>query len=316
MQIIKLSQLQNRDQLLEIWNEEYGKIYPITKELFDRNTDSLDEDISAVAVDNDKVIGFILIKIWKYPFIIESYLNAAWINLLYVIPKMRKHGIGTILLNQAEEELKKIGKNVLNLGRDYHNFFPGLPIDFDNFLPWFKKRGFEFTYQTHDLIRNCQNKEKLRIENQDFTFRIATLNDKESLISFIKRLWPGRWEMETIEYFNNGGDGSEYVICLNNKNEICGFAKFNKPTTDISLISYSRTWYGRFDKLGGIGPLGIDPENRHHHLGYDIVSSAVNYLLDLNVSDIIIDWTGLLEFYRHMDFEVWKAYSYSSKKLI
>ena len=80
-------------------------------------------------------------------------------------------------------------------------------------------------------------------------------------------------------------------------------------------MSFSLTWRARFSNLGGIGPLGIDPNYRKKHLGYDIVSSAVNHLIDEGAEQIIVDWTGLLEFYRHMGFEVWKSYFYSSKKI-
>jgi hypothetical protein len=51
------------------------------------------------------------------------------------------------------------------------------------------------------------------------------------------------------------------------------------------------------------------------HLGYDIVAASVNALVEAGVSDIIIDWTGLLDFYRKLGFEVWKSYSYLYKKV-
>ena len=85
------------------------------------------------------------------------------------------------------------------------------------------------------------------------------------------------------------------------------------PTTDILLTSYSLTWRKRFVALGGIGPLGVDASYRNKHIGYDIVAYAHNVLIDNNVSDIIIDWTGLLDFYRQFGFEVFKSYFYMAK---
>ena len=73
-------------------------------------------------------------------------------------------------------------------------------------------------------------------------------------------------------------------------------------------------WKDRFDNLGGIGPLGVDKDYRKMHLGGDIIKAAQNYLVDYGVSDIIIDWTGLMELYQKYGFEVYKTYKYTNLK--
>ena len=210
--------------------------------------------------------------------------------------------------------LKEYGVHIINLGKDYCNFFPGLPIDLVKYQAWFQKRGFEFTYQTHDLISRL-NKNKLKIVNTDYKFICADKIDKNLVIDFINTYWPGRWTKEAIDYYNNGGSGNEYLVCLSDKNEICAFAKVCYPTTLVEHMSNSHTWRARFDALGGIGPLGVAPAYRGNHLGYDIVSASVNKLIEADVSEIIIDWTGLLDFYRKLGFEVWKSYSYLFKRI-
>ena len=154
----------------------------------------------------------------------------------------------------------------------------------------------------------------MNLKNDFYTFRLSTLNDKENLISFMKKNWPGRWLKELLDYYENDGDGREYVIALDN-DVICAFAKIGYPDTNISLCGYSMTWKNRFSTLGGIGPLGVDSSYRKRNLGYDIVAYANNILINNNVSDIIIDWTGLLDFYRRMGFEVFKSYYYMFKNL-
>lgn len=315
MIINNFNSLTDKEIIYQLWNREYEKIYPITKELFYRNLDNAYYDASFIAIIDNKIVGFIIGKIWQDDFVIQSYTDAAWISLIYVCPKYRKQGIGEILLNKSEEVFKKLGKNILHLGKDYHNYFPGLPVDFAKTLPWFEKRGFISPGQTYDLIRETTTNKKLNIENQDYLFRLGTIQDKEEIIDFISRVWPGRWTKEAIEYFDLGGDGKEYLLCLNKDNKIIGFCKVCGPNTKTNLISFSLTWRARFSSLGGIGPLGIDPDYRKKHLGIDLVSSAVNHLIDEGTNYIIIDWTGLLEFYRHMGFEVWKSYFYASKKI-
>lgn len=314
---IKFDQFNNQLEIINLWNKEFYKIYPISEELFIRNSLNLEKNISYVALnDNNDLVGFVLVKIWKEEFQITSYDDFCWINLIYVDPKSRRLGIGSKLLELVEKEAKKIGKKNLFLGKDYYNYFPGLPVDLKNSCTWFEKRGFVRPYDTYDLIKNIDNPtlDKLKLRNDSFVYRTSTLDDKENLIDFMKKNWPGRWLKELIDYYDNGGDGKEYVIALD-KDVICAFAKLGYPQSKISLVSYSMTWKNRFEALGGIGPLGVDISYRKRNLGYDIVAFANNILIDCNVSNIIIDWTGLLDFYRRMGFEVFKSYYYMNKTL-
>lgn len=314
MEIINLNKYEKLNDLYRIWNAEYGNIYPITAELFNRNIENVYMKASYVAVDNGKLIGFVIGKIWHDSYEIKGYDDIGWISLIYVLPKYRKLGIGSNLLDLCIKAFQEYGVHIINLGKDYCNFFPGLPIDLVKYQGWFQKRGFEFTYQTHDLITRISNN-KLRIVNENYRFTSAYGFNKDLVINFIKEYWPGRWTKEAIDYYDNGGNGNEYLICLNDKNEICAFAKVCYPTTSVKHMSNSHTWRARFDALGGIGPLGVAPSYRGQHLGCDIVAASVNCLVDARASEIIIDWTGLLDFYRKLGFEVWKSYSYLFKKI-
>ena len=314
MQILNLDKYEKLNDIYLIWNAEYGNIYPITAELFERNIENALMKASYVAVENDELIGFVIGKVWQDDYNIKGYENIGWISLIYVIPKYRNQGVGSKLLNLSIDALKEYGIHTINLGKDYNNFFPGLPIDLAKYRIWFQNRGFEFLYLTHDLITR-NNKNKLPIKNSEFEFKNASTVSKELVIEFINTYWPGRWTKEAIDYYNNGGNGNEYQICLNDKSEIIAFAKVCYPNTLTKCMSNSLTWRTRFDALGGIGPLGVAPSYRGQNLGYDIVASSVNNLINFGISDIIIDWTGLLEFYRKLGFEVWKVYFYLQKKL-
>lgn len=298
--------------LIQLWNDEYKKIYPISKELFERNVSNINVDLSFVVINNNEVVGFILAKTWEDDFPLASYQDTGWISLFYVKKQFRNQGIGSKLLDLVETEMIKQHKNILYLGKDYNNYFPGLPVDLKSNLEFFLKRGFERPYDTYDLIRN--EKDYLTPKQDKYSFRLANINDKENILSLLRTNWPGRWLKEAIDYFDNGGTGREYLICLDGE-KVIGFAKVNFPNTDTKLISYNLTWRNRFKALGGIGPLGIDKNYRKQNLGYDIVANACNILTENSVSEIIIDWTGLLEFYRHFDFEVWKTYFYLNKNL-
>ena len=77
-----------------------------------------------MCVDNGKVVGFIISKIYDNNPIMSKYIDKGWISLLYVSRNYRKQGIGSKLLELAEEEFKKRSIKGILFGADYNNFFP------------------------------------------------------------------------------------------------------------------------------------------------------------------------------------------------
>ena len=121
MQVINLKKYEKLETIYQIWNAEYGNIYPISAELFNRNIENIYEKASYVAVDDGKLIGFVIGKVWHDVYKIKGYDEIGWISLIYVTPKYRKQGIGTKLLSMCENALIEYGVSIINLGKDYNN---------------------------------------------------------------------------------------------------------------------------------------------------------------------------------------------------
>ena len=79
------------------------------------------------------------------------------------------------------------------------------------------------------------------------------------------------------------------------------------------MVPYNVMYQERFEKLGGIGPLGVDGEMRKTGLGMDMMSVGISRLVDRGMTSLMIDWTGLMELYSRFGFEVWKSYKYMEK---
>lgn len=323
MNIVELKDFKEIDKLYNMWNNEFGFIFPISSELFNKNIYSYGKGVlesSFVALDNNEPIGFIIGKTWDNSLEIPNYNNLGWISLIYVKPEFRNQGIGSLLLNKVEEIFKKLKKLEINLGRDYFNFFPGLPTDLKYYRTWFEKRGYIGSYDTNDLIKNINlntSKEILKPykDNKQYTIRRANVNDLDKLSLLIKNNWPGRWHAELIDYINKGGTGYEYMICLNEEENVCGFCKVCDYETPTNLTSYSLNFKSRFEKIGGIGPLGVDINFRNLNIANNILKTIINELIDKNITNIIIDWTNLMHIYRKYGFEIWKSYTYMNKKI-
>lgn len=307
LKFIQLKKYDYSEDLIKIWNEAFNYIYPVSLEQFNQNTfcngDILSNG-SLVAILDNTPVGFIATKI-------NEKNDSAYINSLVVLPKYQNQGIGSKLLEFAEFEVKKLNKKEIHVGRDTYDYFPGVPFDFIDSKKWFEKKGYINTRHTHDLI--CSNLSLIETNSTNpYQMRKASIEDKEELLAFFRRCFPGRWEDECINYFNNGGLGHDYYIVID-KDKIIGFCRMNDEKT--CEISNNLNWSLRFDNLGGIGPLGIDKQYRKQKLGYQLTTRAINDLIDRGVSEIIIDWTSLIGFYRKFGFEVWKTYYYMSKMI-
>lgn len=305
----KLSDINEKELLdcLKLWNDEMGLIYPITQKAFYQNVIDYSEKDGLVAYCDNQVKGFIFLKQFSDDKLVD-YTNNLFISLFYVSKKYRRQGVGSTLFDFAN---KICGKRDLIIGKDIYNFFPGVPTDFDNLTDvWLEKRGFTGHRYTHDLI--ARNPKSYEIKNKEVVYKYCEDEEKDKLIEFIKKNNWKRWALEVEEYFSNKKENDEkaYIIGLL-YGEIISFVRVN--TNEMNIVAYNVMWQNRFEKLGGIGPLGVDKEQRKSGLGKDMMSIAINDLLKKGCKELMIDWTGLMELYSKFNFEVWKSYKYMQK---
>jgi ribosomal protein S18 acetylase RimI-like enzyme len=316
IEYVSLKGFSQPSALVDVWNKAFQGIFPLDEKLLIQNTlenQDVIEEGSKVALVEGKVVGYVCSKVWKSNYPIKNYQSAGFINCLVVDPLFQKQGIGSQLLKYAEDGLKHFGVTTIHLGRDTYNYFPGLPFDFIEVKGWFEKRGYINNRHTHDLVTHVKEPVKLNsLNDEKYQFKISTSADKEALLEFFERCFPGRWTYECMEYYATGGDGREFMIVKDDQ-KVIGFCRLNDESSNT--IAYNTNWRKRFTKLGGVGPLGVDREYRGLNLGYQLTALAINELINRNVTDIIIDWTSLIAFYRKFGFEVWKVYYYMSKNI-
>jgi len=309
MEIIFKTECTHNDykDMLQLWNGEKGRIYPYNMASFDFNVIDYPEKQAMAAFDSESgiMLGFIILKEFHNDYL-TGYNDSLFIHLFYVSKKARHQGIGSKFIEFADEVAN--GREIW-VGKEIGNFAPGVPYEFDNLTDAFlKKRGYTIGRYTHDLV--YRNPKKQELTNKEITYQFCTEEKLPEMIEFIERNGWKRWAYEAIEEFKHKKDNTCYVIGLD-KGKVISFAKANN--LDNGENSYNMMWKDRFKNLGGIGPLGVDKEYRKMHLGGDVVKAAINALVDYGVSDIMIDWTGLLEFYEKYGFELYKAYFYVHK---
>ena len=145
MRIIELNK--NRiNELVELWNNEFSAEFPMRKELFIQNTFE-DENLflpgSWMALDNENhLIGFIISKRWQDPTPVPMPTDYGWIQVLVVSEKESNKGIGSLLLEKAENVLKAAGAKDILLGSDPLYYFLSIPAEYENSARWFERTGY------------------------------------------------------------------------------------------------------------------------------------------------------------------------------
>lgn len=286
--------------------EIFPKEYLVTKQKIRTNLfedPEFDPQCSVCIRDRetDRMIGFAGVKIAANQ---ELYPDAAWISICGVAKRYQNHGYGTLLMKKTLEKLKEKGIRKVYLGQDFANFFSGIPAPTKRKEEFFRRLGFTLNDCEHyDLEGDTTG--NVKIENFDTTpwqHRCVTdtyHGEREALLSFLHREFPGRWEYEAEMALQEQKDPREIVMLWTpDRNELVGYC----------MLTVDKDEQGGKTGRGGLGPIGIAQKIRGNHVGDFILHQSLLQLRELGVITVNIDWTILKDFYGQFDFYAARTY--------
>ena len=308
-------------ELVNLWNKHLKDDFPMTEELFEQNSlkdDNVCKKSSQVVLNKQgEIVAFVIAKRWQEKLDVAMSATTGWIQALLVDESVRHQGIGTHLLSHAEEHLIAAGAEQILLGRDPYHYFPGIPSEYDKTANWFEKKGFVHQGTEYDLMRTyASDDEETKVIPQmnSVEFSLLDMEDKDEFLAFLNRCFPGRWEYEAIHYFQKGGTGREFVV-LKRGSKVIGFCRINDAHSPF--IAQNVYWAPLFaEELGGAGPLGVDANERGQGFGLGIVEAGIAFLRQRGIRHIVIDWTGLVDFYKKLGYTPWKNYESYKKTVV
>ena len=136
------------NDVVALWNQELPED-PITVHKFRHQAlldDNFDSDLCYVALENEKVIGFLLATRRKFPYLERgTEPDRGWVNVMFVSKEWQRKGIGSIMLKRAEQDMKSRGaKNITLAAYSPSYFFPG--VDIENYAAsaaFFETHGYQ-----------------------------------------------------------------------------------------------------------------------------------------------------------------------------
>lgn len=277
------------NDFLKLWNQEFGKDYPLTERLFSErinNSSDIIEEASFAWYLQEELVGILVLK--KGSDFDPTVKELAFISLIYVNPKYRNQGIGSMLLAIASAEAKARDLKILVTGCDFDNLFSG--VFSKSAHSFFEEQGFILHEKNYNLVtKTYEAFEDKRIKLGE------TEEEKQAVLDLIDKYFHKRWYQE-LKYCKP----DDLVLAIFDE-KIVGFARI--ATVETGKLPNSLTFYSRYQNLGGLGPLGITPDYQGQGLGKALVQNAVCFLMGRGASDVLVDWTNKISFYQKCGFK-------------
>jgi GNAT superfamily N-acetyltransferase len=195
-----------------------------------------------------------------------------WLRLLMVARDARRQGIGTALLDDAAETR-------VAAAEPGNYFTPGVPVDQDGALSFFRCRGFRETAETSNLEVDLQVW-RASLTTDPFSGVVrATVDQKDRLLAFVERAFGPIWRFEASKAFERELPPAFFV---EDGGAIAGFA-----VHDVNNRG-----------LGFFGPTGVAESSRGRGFGCRLLHASLADLQRLGFRRAVIPWTDALDFYR------------------
>ncbi|HLW58348.1 MAG TPA: GNAT family N-acetyltransferase [bacterium] len=311
-------------QVIAVWNAALGESFRLREALFVQNTlrdphfDPAGCWVARAPVEG-AVIGVGLAKVAREPLGADGLLpDRGWVSALVVHPAWQRRRIGRRLLAAAESYLAAHGRRRVLLGSDPGHFFPGVPGT-GPALAFFAGAGYRLEGDAYDLHRRIgEYTTPLAVAaavaaHPQLEIRPLRAGEESRLLAFLGDAFPGRWRY-TMDRALTAGMPIRDVMGVVRAGAVSGFAQLFHPAS--RWIGPSIAWpLDRAARAGGLGPMGLAPALRGRGLGLALVDRAILHLRALGIEEMIIDWTGLTEFYGRLGFVPLRHYRHGEKTL-
>lgn len=278
----------DEEAIVVLWNQCFSRD-PVTLEVFVKQVlldVNFDPDGMFVAEVQGKVVGCLLAVVRKLPlFGNDLEENNGWISFLGVHLDYQRAGIGTQLLNAAEEFFINSGRTVIGFSPYAPNYFlPGADKEsYPEGFAFLEKHGFQVLYTAAAMDKNLVDyvypKDVADVEASlaAKSYHIQSLQYRNitNLLSFITKEFNPDWTRAVREGLVRGLPFDHVLVALYGE-DIVGFCMF-----------------GGYGNVGErFGPFGVSKSLRGTGLGKVLLYRCLTDMKAQGLHGAWFLWTG------------------------
>lgn len=297
--------------VLNLWEKTLGEAYPISDRVFHQNTvgnSHYDAGDGVVAAEGESVVGFALAKLDRTARV--EVPEAGAVGVLLVHPDRQRQGIGHALLEAVRERLRAAGARKMGVASPgMYRFWPGVPVDLEGAKAFFEAEGFELQRGTFDLVRDVSDFEiparcREDIAREGVDIGPAAEQEVPEILAFEAEEFPG-WE-PTFRLLAAVGD-TDHILVVRDRGRIIGTVATFTPRSRFRAANV--VWERLLgEDCGGYGCVGIARAERKRGLGLAMCAVASQVCKERGARNVHVDWTGLVDFYGKLGYQVWREY--------
>ena len=274
--------------------------------LLDVNFDPVLAEGCYVATTGDAITGFIRSVIRRTPNDGLGFEeNDGWISVMFVDPDQHRHGVGTALLQRAEEFLKQNSRRRAwvcgNTGSAPGYVFPGVDREaYAGALKFFKKHGYRVDHEPVAMSGDVVDfeVEKHRREayktGNDVTIEELTPVTIQPFLAFLAQYFKGDWNAAARSKLRSGRLSEVLIARMNG--EVVGYCQ----------------WEGEH-----FGPFGVREDIRGKKIGAKLFFEAVMRIRQADGRRVWFNWADpeAARFYRRFGLKETRKFAILKKEI-
>jgi predicted N-acetyltransferase YhbS len=317
-ELMNIRRLTTRERILDcvdLWNDLHPTV-PIARRIAEQrvfmSAPSVAVTVWGVFPDSaDELAGFVITKHLARSVTGYEVADRGWLSLLAVDPlAVDVDDAGPRLVRHALDALRDQGVERVTVGSDIRKFFPALPVAVrDCYGDVLEEVGFETGATLADLYCDTTTpSSRDRIDRHsdaphDVTVNRVTPATEDALHEFMRREFPGRWQLQVEANCAHPGGLDDYWI-VTNGDEVVAFARTG--TADSTVLSACVNWVAKWGpRTCGLGPIGVAESHRGDGYGLLLIATAMAAFREAGYHHMTIDGVapGLRPYYAKLGFD-------------
>jgi GNAT superfamily N-acetyltransferase len=223
------------------------------------------------------------------------------IQLLLVAPARQGQGVGSALLEAAQERCAAEGAGLPSLGGGGGDYiWPGVPADLAPAVRFFSRRGWRLEEVVSDLTADLRTYTAPpgvaeRAARAGISLAVATGGELADALDFERRWFP-----EWLHWFQEPGVSA--LLARDRDGEVVGSLLLAGPGR------CSVFWPMLGEDMATIGAVGVAEPARRRGVGAAMVVRASELLKQAAAGRCHIGWVGLQSFYEQLGYRRWRDY--------